>query len=225
MNDSCSRIKRTRDHIKRNGRIRHKNRMFSLKIHKGGKNRNLIICVSVIVKTTERPTCSGINEPARIALYLRERSVLSPGSETWEEFEAEIGRVGARGTDKGDRDSRVRQFPYPVSAKEARSREEKEVERRGAEGGGRRKGDEGWSETERTARGAERSERSRSEWPLSSRVAGCVSDGRFIWRNPVYETLDARTTHTYACMRAFYSAGILREWTGNGPVWMLLELD
>lgn len=33
-------------------------------------------------------------------------------------------RVGARGTDKGDRDSC--QFPYPVSAKEASSREEEE---------------------------------------------------------------------------------------------------
>lgn len=41
---------------------------------------------------------------------------------------AGIGRVGVRGTDKEDRDSRVRQFPYPVSAKEARLREEKEVE-------------------------------------------------------------------------------------------------
>lgn len=73
----------------------------------------------------------------------RGRSVLSPGSETWEEFEAEIGRVGARGTDKGNRDSRVRQFLYPVSAKEASSREEEEVKemegearrRNGSQGG------------------------------------------------------------------------------------------
>ncbi|TGZ51874.1 hypothetical protein DBV15_09999, partial [Temnothorax longispinosus] len=92
------------------------------------ENNIILSCVCVIVKTDKRPTCSGINEPARIALYLANEVFYPPD----QEFEVEIGRASetARGTDKGDRDSRVRQFPYPVSAKEARSREEEEVKRR-----------------------------------------------------------------------------------------------
>lgn len=76
-------------------------------------------------------------------------------------------------------------------------------------GRGRRKGDE---KDGGGARGAERSEWSRSEWPLSSRAAGCVSDGRFIWRNPVYETLDARTHDAYACM---YARLLFRRYTAR----------
>lgn len=48
---------------------------------------------------------------------------------------------------------------------------------------------------------------------LSSRAAGCVSGGRFIWRNPVYETLDAthaRTHDARLCMRGFYFVGTAR---------------
>lgn len=50
-------------------------------------------------------------------------------------------------------------------------------------------------------------------------LAGCVSGGRFIWRNPVYETLDgthARTRDAYVCVVSISS--VRREWTGNGPV-------
>lgn len=43
MNDSYPRIKRIhikRDHIERNGRMRNTNRVFSLKIRKGGKAKS-----------------------------------------------------------------------------------------------------------------------------------------------------------------------------------------
>lgn len=63
---------------------------------------------------------------------------------------------------------------------------------------------------ERETAGAEKSEWNRSEWPLSSLdAAGCVSDGHFIWRNPVYETLDVRT---HVCMRRL----LFRRYDANG---------
>lgn len=111
---------------------------------------------------------------------------------------------------KGDRDSRVRQFPYPVSAKGAVSRkkgeaqegEKKEMKEKRQDEARRRNSLQG---------GKERAE-SRFEWSLSSRVAGCVSDEHFIWHNPVYESLNvhAHTADVYVCMRAFYFVGTAR---------------
>lgn len=63
----------------------------------------------------------------------------------------------------------------------------------------------------------EKSEQSRFEWSLSSRVAGCVSDEHFIWHNPVYESLNVHAhtrMSTYVCAPSISS--VRREWTGNG---------
>lgn len=45
--------------------------------------------------------------------------------------------------------------------------------------------------------------------PLSSRIAGCVSDGRFICCNPVYETLDAWCV----CMYCMYARLLFCQYT------------
>lgn len=53
------------------------------KTRKGEEQRNLIKRVCVIIKTNERSTCSGINEPGvEIALYLADEVFYPPGSET-----------------------------------------------------------------------------------------------------------------------------------------------
>lgn len=53
-------------------------KLSTSKTRKGEEQRNLIIRVCVIIKTNEQPTCFGINEPARIALYLADEVFYPP---------------------------------------------------------------------------------------------------------------------------------------------------
>lgn len=67
----------------------------SPKIRKGGKKKRNRECVSIIIKTIEGATCAGINEPARIALYLANAKCFIPRLRNVRGIRAaEIGRVG-----------------------------------------------------------------------------------------------------------------------------------
>lgn len=120
--------------------------------------------------------------------------------ETWEECRLEIGHVGARGTDKGDRDSRP-------SVSVSCLRERNKI----VWGGCRRRWRRGRRETRRVEMEGKRIEKSWSTKGGKGRresfwMPCLLSESRMLSRlgrtlrkrNPVYETLDATCTRTRA---------------------------